>query len=79
MDPDKLEALLFQLFEREVHLTLSRGCHGHYLSAAIGQKIHDQLLYACMSDNETDLQVPSCRSGGHCRSLWSRQTSLLLF
>ena len=79
MEPDKLEALLFQFFEREVHLILSQGCHGHFLVQQLGTDSWDQLLYVCMSYDETDLQVSSCRSGGHCRSLWSRRTSLLRF
>ena len=48
MEPDKLEALLFQLFEREVHGTLSECCRVHSSSAAICRDVH-QLLFACMS------------------------------
>ena len=46
MEPDKLEALLFQFFEREVHLTLSHCCHGPVQRLA---EILNQLLYAYMS------------------------------
>ena len=50
MEPDKLEALLFQLFEREVHLTLSQGCHGHCSSAGVGQRFSiSSCMPACLT------------------------------
>ena len=61
MEPDKLEALLFQFFEREVHSTLLQRFHGQSPSAAIRQRIS---ISSCMPACVTMKQMrKSCLAG----------------